>query len=119
MGQDFYNCSNCGEIFGDYGHYGHCAGCESRLCGDCYDEAQNLYEPLPEDHPQFGWYQEDAPSKCQCCDGSKVEMVEITKEEYDRLLNDSEKLSCLEACGVDNWQGYDDAMEMYHSEDED
>jgi hypothetical protein len=118
MGQDFYNCGNCGEIFGDYGHYGHCAGCETTLCGSCYDEAQEMYEPLPEDHPQFGWYQEDAPSKCPCCDGSTPEMVEITKEEYERLLEDSEKLSCLEACGVDNWQGYDDAMEMYRNEDE-
>lgn len=47
----------------------------------------------------------------------KEEKVTITKSEYDSLLEDSEKLSCLEACGVDNWQGYEDAMEMFNEED--
>lgn len=40
------------------------------------------------------------------------ETVTISKKEYESLLEDSEKLSALEAAGVDNWQGYDDAMEM-------
>lgn len=39
--------------------------------------------------------------------------VTITKAEYEQLQIDSDKLSCLEAIGVDNWQGYDDAMEMF------
>jgi hypothetical protein len=85
MGQDFHNCSNCGEIFGDYGHFGHCGGCESILCGDCYDEAQEKHGMLGEDHPKASWYGEDAPNKCGCCDGTKQEMVEITKEEYEQL----------------------------------
>lgn len=38
--------------------------------------------------------------------------VTIPKSEYDQLMHDADKLSCLEALGVDNWQGYDDAMEM-------
>lgn len=46
------------------------------------------------------------------------EMVTITKEEYDRLVDDSYMLSCLEACGVDNWSGWDDAMEMFNEEEE-
>lgn len=46
----------------------------------------------------------------------KMEMVTIPKEEYESLLDDRAKLSCLEACGVDNWTGYDDAMEMYRTE---
>ena len=33
------------------------------------------------------------------------ETVTISKTEYDQLLDDSLKLSCLESCGVDNWQG--------------
>ena len=48
----------------------------------------------------------------------KKEMVTISKEEYESLLDSELQLSCLEACGVDNWEGYDDAMEMYN-EDED
>ena len=49
----------------------------------------------------------------------KTVTVTISEEEYEHLLDNSNKLSCLEACGVDNWGGWDDAMEMYHSEDED
>lgn len=45
------------------------------------------------------------------------ETVTITKEEYERLVRDSELLGCLEACGVDNWNGWDDAMEMFAEED--
>ncbi|QQP10730.1 hypothetical protein FJQ98_15910 [Lysinibacillus agricola] len=45
------------------------------------------------------------------------EMITIAKEEYDSLLESSEFLSCLEACGVDNWGGYSDAYEMMNNED--
>jgi hypothetical protein len=38
--------------------------------------------------------------------------ITISKKEYESLLEDSEKLSALEAAGVDNWEGYDNAMEM-------
>jgi hypothetical protein len=34
----------------------------------------------------------------------------ITKEEYDELYESHSKLCALEAWGVDNWEGYDDAM---------
>lgn len=40
------------------------------------------------------------------------EMVTITKKEYDDLLKREAWLLCLEAAGVDNWQGYDYAQEM-------
>lgn len=46
------------------------------------------------------------------------ETVTISKKEYDQLLDDAEKLECLEAAGVDNWPGYGDAMEMYNEGDE-
>ena len=39
------------------------------------------------------------------------ETVTITKKVYDALCADSEKLMALEGAGVDNWQGYDYAME--------
>ena len=45
--------------------------------------------------------------------------VVLSKDEHDSLQDDSYKLSCLECCGVDNWQGFEDAMEMYrYGEDE-
>lgn len=46
-------------------------------------------------------------------------MIEIPIEEYNKLMDDSWKLTCLESAGVDNWQGFDSAMEMYQSESED
>lgn len=36
--------------------------------------------------------------------------VTITEAEYNQLLEDSEWLSCLEEAGVDNWEGYDEAL---------
>ena len=47
--------------------------------------------------------------------GSQVkapEEVTITRKEYDRLLEAEAKLIALEAAGVDNWSGYDDAMQQ-------
>lgn len=41
------------------------------------------------------------------------ETITITKKEYEELSNDSLLLSFLEGHGVDNWQGYDDAISEY------
>lgn len=38
-------------------------------------------------------------------------IVQITKEEYEELLAYRRKLWALEGAGVDNWEGYDYAME--------
>jgi hypothetical protein len=38
--------------------------------------------------------------------------------EIERLQEDSELLSCLEACGVDNWVGWDDAIDMFNGEED-
>lgn len=40
------------------------------------------------------------------------ETVTIAKSEYERLIADSEFLGALEACGVDNWEGYDLARDL-------
>jgi hypothetical protein len=40
------------------------------------------------------------------------ETVTITLKEYESLLEDSRWLSCLEAAGVDNWNGYDHASDI-------
>lgn len=37
------------------------------------------------------------------------ETVTISKAEYDRLLEESVWLSALDAAGVDNWEGVDEA----------
>jgi len=42
-----------------------------------------------------------------------MKTVTITIEEYDRLLKSELQLECLEGMGVDNWDGFDDAMEEY------
>ena len=46
------------------------------------------------------------------------EEVTISRDEYDMLLQDSEFLNCLEACGVDGWYGYGDACEMFEESEE-
>ena len=47
-----------------------------------------------------------------------MDMVEIPRDEYERLLKSEAKLSALECAGVDNWEGYGYAMTEYY-EDED
>jgi hypothetical protein len=44
------------------------------------------------------------------------ETITISKEEHTQLLEDSHFLQCLQDAGVDNWDGYDFAQEMYDSE---
>lgn len=43
----------------------------------------------------------------------KDEYVTITRYEYAALLKSDERLSRLQILGVDNWEGYDEAMEGY------
>lgn len=42
-------------------------------------------------------------------------MVTITQEEYDDLIEDAKILQVLRGSGVDNWEGYDGAMEALDS----
>ncbi len=48
---------------------------------------------------------------------SDKEMVTISKSEYDTLLKEVRWLQCLEAAGVDNWSGFEDAAEIYREWD--
>lgn len=41
----------------------------------------------------------------------EVEMVSITKKEYDDMIEDQQLLQALQSAGVDNWEGYDMARE--------
>ena len=36
--------------------------------------------------------------------------VVVARAEYNRLLEDQKMLRALEAAGVDNWEGYDEAL---------
>ena len=45
-------------------------------------------------------------------------VVLVTKSRYEGLQDAESLLSCLQACGVDNWIGYDDAMSMYYADKE-
>ena len=46
----------------------------------------------------------------------KEEMVEITKERYEELLEAYYFLNALEAAGVDNWEGYGIAVDINSGE---
>jgi hypothetical protein len=45
------------------------------------------------------------------------DIVSIPTAELESLREDAAKLRALEAAGVDNWSGYDHAMEILHSEE--
>jgi len=40
--------------------------------------------------------------------------VTIPKNIYDRLMGESAKWYALEVYGVDSWEGYEEAMKIYH-----
>ena len=40
------------------------------------------------------------------------ETITISKAHYDSLVEDADKLLALESGGVDNWNGYDDSLDM-------
>ena len=43
-------------------------------------------------------------------------MITINFEEYEELLMHERKLEALEAAGVENWNGYTDAIETIQTE---
>jgi PHD/YefM family antitoxin component YafN of YafNO toxin-antitoxin module len=46
------------------------------------------------------------------------ETVTISKKEYESLKEDARWLQCLENAGVDNWEGYDFARELWREDNE-
>ncbi len=46
-------------------------------------------------------------------------MIEIPFEEYDRLVDSENFLEALNQAGVDNWEGYDVAYQIYNGQDPD
>ena len=47
------------------------------------------------------------------------DMITISVKEYEELQDDSFLLNCLRNAGVDNWEGWDYALEEYHGENDD
>ncbi len=47
---------------------------------------------------------------------SEVETVTIPKHEYQRLLQAADWVDCLEAAGVDNWDGIEEAIDMFNED---
>jgi hypothetical protein len=45
-----------------------------------------------------------------------TDTITISREEYLTLKEDANFLACLEAVGVDNWEGYSEAAEMFNSD---
>lgn len=45
------------------------------------------------------------------------EMITITQKEYNQLREDSDWLYYLELAGVDNWDGFDYALELQEQEE--
>jgi hypothetical protein len=48
--------------------------------------------------------------------GETTDCVAISKKDYEQLLDDQMFLNCLRVCGVDNWEWYDEAVDMYHTQ---
>ena len=44
--------------------------------------------------------------------GDPEQTVTITVKEYESLLKNEEWLAALECAGVDNWEGYDEALHI-------
>lgn len=48
-----------------------------------------------------------------------TESVTIPVARYNKLIRAEHKLAALEAAGVDNWDGYDDAVEELNNKEND
>lgn len=42
--------------------------------------------------------------------------ITVDKKLFERVVEDSDFLDCLKACGVDNWEGYSLAVQMYNEQ---
>lgn len=89
------------------------AGRDYILCKDCgckviYDGDNRVRDRLEE-----LWGDPDADTwtvkiiRCKPC-------FDKHEKEFERLKENNKWLECLEAAGVDNWQGFDEARELFH-----
>jgi hypothetical protein len=71
-----------------------------------------------------GMYIEEIKEQVEKSMEDKQEFADLCFKLIPQLLDEIERLqdrdwflSCLEACGVDNWNGYSDACEMSQEEE--
>ena len=69
---------------------------------DNHESAQSMQNALEEIHDKL----------------SNTECVIIPLKRYNDLVDSDIFLNALEAAGVDNWDGYDEAKEMIDNEDD-
>lgn len=50
--------------------------------------------------------------KPACCQKSEGEMVTITRDEYAELKDAEKLLDALYAAGVNNWEGFEEALDI-------
>ena len=48
----------------------------------------------------------------------KPKPIIISEARFEQLLDSQRKLDALEAAGVDNWEGYGEAMRAYYGDSE-
>lgn len=51
-----------------------------------------------------------------CQDPEEEPTVTINKDEHDRLVESDEWCAALDMAGVDNWEGYDEALRLYREQ---
>lgn len=69
-------------------------------------------QPTPEPEPLPAAAERIEPESVGADLAQEPETVTISRAEYDQLLADQAKLRALEAMGVGNWSGYDEAMQQ-------
>ncbi|EML6324883.1 hypothetical protein QCQ60_005227 [Bacillus cereus] len=144
MGVDYYVCKSCEDTFCDCGYFVSCI-CGYRWCcdecaendgvageideetGDVLDDSNTCKFCRNEDFTDWelfkfarallGKSREELVELYKEKGKTEPETVTISKEDYEELLKDQEFLNCLDACGVDNWQGYEHACEMLEEEE--
>lgn len=45
-------------------------------------------------------------------------VITVDRKMFEKIVDDSNFLDCLKACGVDNWDGYSQAVEMFNQQEE-
>jgi hypothetical protein len=120
MGIHYLVCNYCGEGFPDVIDYKGCEGCDDYKvwCSDECAKAEGFKQGtyIDEDGDEV---ENPDDSSCGYCRGEIEGKVEITISRHEELLEAYYKLNALECAGVDNWEGYDVAMDILDGETED
>ena len=61
---------------------------------------------------QIQAYMNRTMGKCNKVPEQSLKTVTITLQEYLELKRDADMLEALNKAGVDNWEGFDDALDM-------